>query len=71
MTVAEFIRQLGISRTTWHKLKRSGNTPAIIEIGGIQRISAEAAEEWLAENQTRASAEAAHRAVEGRAPLQI
>lgn len=56
LTVADFCRTVGISRSTWHKLKRIGATPAIISVGGIQRIRREAIEEWLAENEAKASA---------------
>ena len=60
MTVADFCQTIGISRSTWHKLKRSGQTPAIITAGGIQRIRREAVEEWIAENEEQANASAAH-----------
>tara|TARA_R110002073_G_scaffold225083_1_gene385845 strand:+ start:539 stop:754 length:216 start_codon:yes stop_codon:yes gene_type:complete len=69
MTVADFCRTIGISRSTWHKLKRSGHTPAIITAGGIQRIRRQAVEEWIAENEERVTADAAHKASEGPAPL--
>tara|TARA_R110002074_G_scaffold250391_1_gene422079 strand:- start:548 stop:751 length:204 start_codon:yes stop_codon:yes gene_type:complete len=52
LTVADFCQTVGISRSTWHKLKRKGSTPPIINIGSIQRIRKEAAETWLAENET-------------------
>ena len=44
LTVADFCQAVGISRSTWHKLKRKGATPAVVTIGGIQRIRKEAAE---------------------------
>jgi excisionase family DNA binding protein len=56
LTVADFCKSVGISRSTWHKLKREGATPAIISLGGIQRIRREAVAEWLAENEAKASA---------------
>ena len=56
LTVADFCETVGISRSTWHKLKREGSTPAIVTIGGIQRIRREAVEEWLAKNEAKASA---------------
>ena len=65
MTVADFCQTIGISRSTWHKLKRSGQTPAIITAGGIQRIRREAVEEWIAENEDRASADATYKTSEG------
>ena len=55
LTVADFCQAVGISRSTWHKLKRQGATPPVVTIGGIQRIRKEAAEAWLAENETRGS----------------
>lgn len=52
LTVSDFCQTVGISRSTWHKLKRKGSTPPIVKIGSIQRIRKEAAETWLAENET-------------------
>lgn len=69
LTVSEFCEAVGISRSTWHKLKRLGKAPAIVNIGGIQRIRREAIETWLAENEARATADVAHNAVEGAEPL--
>jgi excisionase family DNA binding protein len=71
MTVADFCQTIGISRSTWHKLKRTGQTPTIITAGGIQRIRREAVEEWIAENEERANASAAHKAREGPSPLTV
>ena len=71
LTVAEFCEALGISRSTWHKLKRQGKAPAIVNIGGIQRIRREAIETWLSENEARATADAAHQATECAEPLQV
>jgi len=51
LTVSQFCEVVGISRSTWHKLKRQGKTPAIVNIGGIQRIRREAIETWLSENE--------------------
>ena len=56
LTVADFCQTVGISRSTWHKLKRKGATPAVVTIGGIHRLRKEAAEAWLVENETRGSA---------------
>jgi len=69
LTVADFCQTMGFSRSTWHKLKRNGETPAIVTVGGIQRIHPETAREWLAEKEVRASADAAHKASEGPDPL--
>lgn len=52
LTVTDFCQTVGISRSTWHKLKRKGSTPPIVNIGGIQRIRKQATETWLAENET-------------------
>ncbi len=71
LTVTEFCRLSGISRSTWQKLKRNGMTPAIVTVGGIQRIRREAVEEWLAENEAKVSADAAHKASEGTEPLTV
>ena len=64
LTVTEFCEAFGISRSTWHKLKRQSKAPAIINIGGIQRIRREAIEAWLSENETPATAEVSHNAAE-------
>lgn len=69
LTVSEFCEAVGISRSTWHKLKRQGKAPAIVNIGGIQRIRREAIEAWFSENETRATADAAHNAAESAEPL--
>lgn len=71
MTVADVCQTIGISRSTWHKLKRTGKTPAIITAGGIQRIRREAVEEWIAENEERAAGDSAHKASEGPSPLTV
>lgn len=47
MTVAEVIKETGISRSTWQKLAAAGETPPIIKIGTVQRIRREAFREWL------------------------
>lgn len=69
LTVTEFCKSIGISRSTWHKLKRQGITPAIVNVGGIQRIRKEAIEEWLTENEVKASTNEAHKASEDPSPL--
>ena len=55
LTIADFCQTIGISRSTWHKLKRQSATPAIVNIGGIQRIRREAVGAWLAENEGKTS----------------
>jgi len=71
LTIADFCQTVGISRSTWHKLKRNRMTPAIITVGGIQRIRREAVEDWLAENEARFTADTAHKASEGQSPIAI
>lgn len=71
LTIADFCQTVGISRSTWHKLKRNRMTPAIVTVGGIQRIRREAVENWLAENESKVSAHATHKANEGPKPLTI
>jgi excisionase family DNA binding protein len=53
LTVSAFCEAVGISRSTWHKLKRSNQIPTVVKIGGIQRIRQEAVESWLAENESK------------------
>ena len=69
LTISEFCEAVGISRSTWHKLKRQGKAPAIVNIGGIQRIRRKAIEAWLFENESPTTADAAHKASEGAEPL--
>ena len=71
MTVANFYQTIGISRSTWHKLKRTNRTPAIITASGIQWTQSETVEEWIAENEGRAAAGTAHKASEGPSSLTI
>lgn len=68
LTIADFCQTVGISRSTWQKLKRNRMTPAIVTVGGIQRIRREALKEWLAENEAKASADSTHKASEGSQP---
>jgi excisionase family DNA binding protein len=53
LTVSAFCEAVGISRSTWHKLKRNNQIPPVVKIGGIQRIRREAVESWLAENESK------------------
>lgn len=69
MTVSQFCEATGICRSTWQKMKRRGETPPIVNIGGAQRIRPEAAKAWLLEREERAVADAAHRASEGPDPI--
>ncbi|GGH41140.1 hypothetical protein GCM10010973_37910 [Cribrihabitans marinus] len=71
LTIADLCQTVGISRSDWHKMKRHRMTPAVVTVEDIQRIRREAVEEWLAENETRASASATRKASEGPEPLAI
>lgn len=71
LTIADFCQTVGISRSTWHKWQRNRMTPAIVTVGGIQRIRREAVEDWLAENEAKVSAAAAHKASEDPEPLAV
>jgi excisionase family DNA binding protein len=53
LTVSAFCEAVGISRSTWHKLKRNNQIPPVVKIGGIQRIRREAVESWHAENESK------------------
>jgi excisionase family DNA binding protein len=53
LTVSAFCEAVGISRSTWHNLKRNNQIPPVVQIGGIQRIRQEAVESWLAENESK------------------
>ena len=50
LSVADFCMATGISRSTWHKLAKAGQTPSTIRIGGSIRMRREAVEDWLIEN---------------------
>lgn len=51
LTVSAFCEAVGISSSTWHKLKRNDQALFVVKIGGIQRIRWEAIENWIAENE--------------------
>jgi len=53
LTVSAFCEAVGISRSTWHKLKRNNQIPPVVKVGGIQRTRQEAVESWLAENESK------------------
>lgn len=71
ITVTDFCQAVGISRSTWHNLKRKGQTPAMVMVGGIQRIRREAVEDWLAENEIRGTADLAHHEAEAPEPVTV
>jgi excisionase family DNA binding protein len=52
LTIKEFCEDIGISRSTFQKLKRNKQSPKIISVAGIQRISQASVNEWIAQNQT-------------------
>ena len=47
MTVADVIAAMGISRSTWQKLVRQGQTPPIVKIGTVQRVRPDTFHAWL------------------------
>lgn len=51
MTVADVIKAMGISRSTWQKLVTQKKTPAIVRIGAVQRIRRDAFEAWLGQHE--------------------
>ena len=50
-SVDEFCSAVGISRSTYEKLKRKGLAPREMRIGWAVRISQLAASEWIAERE--------------------
>lgn len=46
-TIYEFCSAVGISRSTYEKLKRQGRQPREMKIGKAVRISQSAAEQWV------------------------
>lgn len=51
MTIAEFCAHYNISKGLYHKLRRAGRGPAIVEVLNAVRITPQAAEAWLARMQ--------------------
>lgn len=47
MTVLEFCASVGISKSTYEKLKRAGQHPREMQICRAVRISQRAAQEWI------------------------
>ncbi|AHY53354.1 AraC family transcriptional regulator [Bradyrhizobium japonicum] len=54
-SVDEFCSSVGISRSTYEKLKRRGLAPREMRIGWAVRISQLAAVEWIAARETDAA----------------
>ncbi|UWU79095.1 transcriptional regulator [Bradyrhizobium huanghuaihaiense] len=54
-SVDEFCSSVGISRSTYEKLKRQGLAPREMRIGWAVRISQLAAVEWIAARETEAT----------------
>lgn len=52
LTIKEVCEELGIGRTTWQVMKRRGDIPPMLEIGGQHRVRREALERWLAERES-------------------
>ena len=51
LTVPEFCLSVGISKSTYEKLKREGKHPQEMQIGKSVRISQEAAAAWCRERE--------------------
>lgn len=52
LTVSDVIAAMGISRSTWQKLVKNGETPPIVRIGAVQRIRRDAFEAWLGQYES-------------------
>jgi predicted DNA-binding transcriptional regulator AlpA len=61
-SISEFCRLHGLSRSLFYQLKRNGDAPAVMRIGGRVAVSREAAARWRSE---RESASPANRAPRG------
>jgi len=51
LTIAQFCARYNISVGLYHKLRRAGKGPAVVEILGAVRIAPQAAEAWVARMQ--------------------
>lgn len=45
-SIAQFCQAYGISRATFYNLKKSGNAPAILNVGRRKLITTSASEAW-------------------------
>ncbi|NBQ67731.1 MAG: hypothetical protein EBU46_02420 [Nitrosomonadaceae bacterium] len=48
LSIAQFCQAYGISRASFYNLKKSGNAPAILNVGRRSLITITAAETWAA-----------------------
>lgn len=55
LRVADVIAVMGISRSTWQKLVRTGQTPPIVRIGKVHRVRRGALTEWLEKKESCAA----------------
>lgn len=64
LTIEEFCRLEGFSKTTYHRIKLEGNAPRELRTGNIVRISPQARRDWhaLMENRSPAAEEEARAA---------
>jgi predicted DNA-binding transcriptional regulator AlpA len=53
-SIAEFCASHGISKSTFHKLRRDGKAPRVMRVGSRVLISIEAAAEWRRERELEA-----------------
>jgi|GEM_PF-1061832 len=51
LTVAEIITEARISRSTWHKMVKTGTAPPIVKLATAQRIRYGAFREWLKQQE--------------------
>jgi predicted DNA-binding transcriptional regulator AlpA len=58
-TIYEFCAAVGISRSTYEKLKRQGRHPREMKIGKAVRISQAAAAQWVAAQEAASRPEVA------------
>jgi len=59
MTIAEFCQRHNISVGLYHKLRRAGRGPEVVEILGAVRITPQAAEAWVKRLQAESNQERA------------
>lgn len=57
LSIAEFCRRYGVSRTHFYKCRRKGLTPDELEFGKRRLISFHAAEEWRMKMERSPAAE--------------
>jgi predicted DNA-binding transcriptional regulator AlpA len=62
LSIPEFCVAFGISEDFFYKLKRQGQAPRLMKIGGRTLVSLQAANEWLVERERDAIAKVEARA---------